>query len=143
MAYTLQKKVVKDTDSEFDNHAYGLTYPVRSGSTMFESTYNLVDAASANIRNLLLTRKGERIMLPEFGTGLHELLFEPMDDEFESKVQKTVIDSVKFWLPYVTIEEIDIDMSPEMKDRHRANLKLTFRVGDSLDLNQVTFTVQE
>ena len=143
MAYTLQKKVVKDTDSEFDNHAYGLTYPVRSGSTMFESTYNLVDAASANIRNLLLTRKGERIMLPEFGTGLHELLFEPMDGEFETKVQKTIIDSVGYWLPYVTIEEIDIDMSPEMKDRHRANMKLTFRVGDSIDLNEVTFTVQE
>ena len=30
-----------------------------------------------------------------------------------------------------------------MKDRHRANMKLTFRVGDSIDLNEVTFTVQE
>ena len=143
MATKLANQIVKDTDSDFDNHAYGLTYPVRTGSSMFESTYNLVDAASANIRNLLLTRKGERIMQPDFGTGLHELLFEPMDGEFETKIQKTIIDSVKYWLPYVTIEEIDIDMSPEMKDRHRANMKLTFRVGDSIDLNEVTFTVQE
>ena len=143
MATKVANQIVKDSDSDFDNHAYGITYPVRTGSTMFESTYNLVDAASSNIRNLLLTKKGERIMQPEFGTGLHQLLFEPMDDEFESKVQKAIIESVNFWLPYVTIDEIEVDMSPEMKDRHRANLKLIFRVGDSIDLNEVTFTVQE
>ena len=94
MATKVANQIVKDSDSDFDNHAYGITYPVRTGSTMFESTYNLVDAASSNIRNLLLTKKGERIMQPEFGTGLHQLLFEPMDDEFESKVQKAIIESV-------------------------------------------------
>ena len=143
MSYVLPKRIVKDTDSDFDNHAYGLDYPIRLGANLFKSTFNLVDAASANIRNLLSTRKGERIMQPDFGTGVHELLFEPMDGEFEKKIQKTIIDSVAFWLPYVTIEEIDIDMTPEMRDRHRADMKISFRVGDSIELNQVSFTVQE
>lgn len=143
MSYVLPKRIVKDTEQEFDNYAYGLNYPIKNGSNMFDSTFTLVDAARANIVNLLSTRKGERIMQPDFGSGMHEFLFEPMDTEFEQKIQKEITETVRFWLPYVTIEEIEVDMSPEMKDRHTANMRLTFRVGESIDLNEVTFTVQE
>ena len=141
MSYVLPKRIVKDTDSEFDNYAYGFQYPT-NGGLLFDPTYDLFEAAKTNLRNLLLTRKGERIMQPDFGTGLHELLFEPMDGEFESEIQKVIIESVTYWLPYITIEEIDIEMSPEMKDRNTANMRLTFRVADTIDTNEVTFTVQ-
>ena len=142
MSYVLPKRIVKDTDIELDNHAYGLDYSVVIGENMFKSTYTLADAARSNIRNLLQTRKGERVMQPEFGTGLHELLFEPMTDEFEQSVQKEITNSINYWLPYVTIEEIDIEMTDEMKDRNYANLNLTFRVGESIDSNQVSLVVQ-
>lgn len=141
MSYVLPKRIVKDTDSEFDNYAYGFQYPT-NGSTLFEPTYDLFEQAKTNLRNLLLTRKGERILQPDFGTGLDELLFEPMDNEFEKNIQNAVIESVSYWLPYITIEEIEIDMSDEMKDRHTANMIITFRVGESIDTNQITFTVQ-
>ena len=141
MSYVLPKRIVKDTDSEFDNYAYGFQYPT-NGGLLFDPTYDLLEAAKTNLRNLLLTRKGERIMQPDFGTGLHELLFEPMDGEFESEIQKVIIESVTYWLPYITIEEIDIEMSPEMKDRNTANMRLTFRVANTIDTNEVTFTVQ-
>ena len=141
MTYVLPKRIVKDTDSEFDNYAYGFQYPT-NGGLLFDPTYDLFEAAKTNLRNLLLTRKGERIMQPDFGTGLHELLFEPMDGEFESEIQKVIIESVTYWLPYITIEEIDIEMSPEMKDRNTANMRLTFRVANTIDTNEVTFTVQ-
>ena len=81
-------------------------------------------------------------MQPEFGTGLDELLFEPMTGEFETKVQKEITNSINYWLPYVTIEEIEIEMTDEMKDRNRATLNLTFRVGESIDLNQVSLSIQ-
>jgi len=141
MSYVLSKRIVKDTESEFDNYAYGFQYPT-NGGTLFEPTYDLFEQAKTNLRNLLLTRKGERIMQPNFGTGLHELLFEPMDSEFEQNIQKVVIESVNYWLPYITIEEIDVEMTDEMKDKNRADMKLTFRVGETIDTNEITFTVQ-
>lgn len=141
MSYVLPKRIVKDTDSEFDNYAYGFQYPT-NGGLLFEPTYDLFEAAKTNLRNLLLTRKGERILQPDFGTGLHELLFEPMDGEFENEIQKVIIESVAYWLPYITVEEIDIEMSPEMKDKNTANMRLTFRVANTIDTNEVTFTVQ-
>ena len=65
---------------------------------------------------MLLTKKGERIAQPDFGSGLQDLIFEPIDDEFESKLEDTITESVEYWLPYITIEEIDVDMRDEFKD---------------------------
>ena len=141
MAYVLGKKVVKDTE-EFDSYAYGITSPTKRGNTMFEQTFTSYDAAKSNLRNLLLTRRGERIMQPNFGSGLHSLLFEQADDELETKLEETITESVNFWLPYINIEEIDIQMTDEMKDRNQATMNIKFTVGNDIDLNELTFTVQ-
>lgn len=142
MAYVIGRKVIKDTESEFDSVAYGIASPTKRGNVMFEQTFTSLDAAKSNLRNLLLTKRGERVMQPNFGTGLHSLLFEPMDNEFEQKLQETITDSVRFWLPYITIENIEVDMSDEMKDRHTAGMKIEFTVGNNIDTQELTFTVQ-
>lgn len=142
MAYVLDKKVVKDT-KEFNDYAYGITLPVQRGNTgYFNQAFSSFEQAKANLKNLLLTRKGERIMQPNFGTGLHELLFEPMTDEFETKLQETITKNVNYWLPYINIEEIDIEMTDEMKDNHTANMTIQFTVGNQIDTQQITFTIQ-
>lgn len=142
MAYVIGRKVIKDTESEFDSVAYGIASPTKRGNVMFEQTFTSLDAAKSNLRNLLLTKRGERVMQPNFGTGLHSLLFEPMDNEFEQKLQETITDSVRFWLPYITIENIEVDMSDEMKDRHTAGMKIEFTVGNNIETQELTFTVQ-
>ena len=143
MAYVIGRKVIKDTESEFDSSAYGITSPTRRGAVMFEQTFTSYDAAKSNLRNLLLTKQGERVLQPEFGTGLHSLLFEQMDDvDFENRLEETITQSVGFWLPYITVESIEVDMSDEMKDRNMVGLKLGFRVGSDIQLNELTFTIQ-
>ena len=142
MSYILPKRIVKDTESEFDNYAYGFEYPTNSG-TLFNPTYSSFEAAKTNLRNLLLTAKGERVMQPEFGTGLHELLFEQMEDvEFEIKLQKTITDSVNFWLPYINIDEINVELTDEMKDKNQVGMNIKFSVGDNIETDNVTFTLQ-
>jgi phage baseplate assembly protein W len=142
MAYVLDRKVVKDT-KEFNDYAYGITLPVQRGNTgYFNQAFSSFEQAKANLKNLLLTRKGERIMQPNFGTGLHELLFEPMDSEFETQLQETITKNVNYWLPYINIEEIDIQMTDEMKDRHTANMTIQFTVGNQIETQQITFTIQ-
>jgi|TARA_B100000925_G_C21977654_1_gene460832 phage baseplate assembly protein W len=143
MAYIVGRKVVKDT-SEFDSFAYGITLPAKRGNTgFFEQAFTSFEQTKSNLLNLLSTRKGERIMQPEFGTGLHELLFEPMTSDFESKLTETIEGSVNFWLPYVTIKEIDVDMTDEMKDSHTARLNIKFTVGNQIETDEITLTIQE
>jgi phage baseplate assembly protein W len=143
MAYIVGRKVVKDTN-EFDSYAYGITLPAKRGNTgYFEQAFTSFEQAKSNLKNLLSTRKGERVMQPEFGTGLHELLFEPMTSNLETKLRDAITESVNFWLPYVTIKEIDVDMSDEMKDMNTARLNLKFTVGNQIDTQEVTLLIQE
>ena len=122
MAYVIGRKVVKDT-KDFDSYAYGITLPLRRGETgFFEQAFVSFEQAKSNLKNLLLTRKGERVMQPNFGTGLHSLLFEQIDDTFESRVQETITKNVNYWLPYVNIKNIDVEMTDELKDQNRVNL---------------------
>jgi hypothetical protein len=141
VAYVVGKKIIKDVDGDFDDHAYGFQYPT-NGGTLFKSTYTAYEAAKSNLRNLLLTAKGERVMQPEFGTGLHDLLFEQMGDDFENRLVDTITDSVNFWLPYINIDEINVELTDEMKDRNQVGMNIKFSIGDNIDTDNVTFTLQ-
>lgn len=143
MSYELSKKVVIDT-VEFNDFAVGLRLPLKNGEGgFFEQNYTTFEQAKSNLRNLLLTKKGERLAQPDFGSGLQDIIFEPIDAEFESKLEETITESVEYWLPYINIDEIDVDMRDELKDRNRVNVQIKFRVGESLELNSITFTVGE
>jgi len=142
MAYVLGSKIVKDTQ-EFDSYAYGITLPIKKGNTgYFEQAFTSFEQSKANLKNLLLTAKGERIMQPEFGTGLQSLLFEPMDDTFEDRLQDVITQTVSYWLPYINIEEIDVEMTDAMKDNHTAQMTIQFTVGNTIETQEITFTVR-
>lgn len=142
MAYILDKKIVKDTE-EFSNSAYGITLPVQRGNSgYFNQAFSSFEQAKSNLKNLLLTNKGERILQPDFGTGLQELLFEQITDDLEIQLESLITDSVNFWLPYIDIDEIVVDMSDEMKDRNTAGIHLKFSVGGQFESQELTFTVR-
>ena len=142
MAYVLGSKIVKDTQ-EFASYAYGITLPIKKGNTgYFEQAFTSFEQSKANLKNLLLTAKGERIMQPEFGTGLQSLLFEPMDDTFEDRLQDVITQTVGYWLPYINIEHIDVEMTDAMKDNNTAHMTIQFTVGNTIETQEITFTVR-
>ena len=141
MAYEISKKVVIDTE-EFNDYAVGLSLPLKNGDGgFFEQNFTSYNQAKSNLKNLLLTKKGERIAQPQFGSGLQSLLFEPIDSEFENKITDTITESVEKWLPYITIQDIFIDISDSNKDRNKVNVELKFRVGEAISLQTITFTL--
>ena len=141
MAIVLGKKLVIDSKT-FDDYAIGITLPIQIGNTAFNQSFKTIDQAKSNIKNLLLTKKYERLMQPNFGSGLQELLFEMNDDEFAEKLENTIIDSISTWLPYINVENIDIQQTNEMKDTNEVGVSITFRVGETTNLETVTFNVQ-
>jgi phage baseplate assembly protein W len=143
VAFVLNKKIVKDTE-EYSNYAYGITLPVKRGNTgYFEQAFSSFEQAKSNLRNLLLTKQGERIMQPNFGTGLHSLLFEQMTSQLERDLEETIVKSVGYWLPYINVKDIEVTMTDEMKDMHRAEIYVTFTVGNQIELQELTFIVKE
>lgn len=140
MAVILGSKPVKDL-REYNDYAIGIVLPLQIGDTAFNQSFKTFDQVRTNIKSLLLTKRRERVMQPLLGSGLHELVFDFNDNELASNIEEIVITSLQQWLPYVSIENIDIEQTNELKDANRVNISLTFRIGDSVDLNEVTFTV--
>src|SRR6056300_2015867 len=141
MAVELGRRIVKDT-KEFANYAIGITLPLQFGENTFEQAFLTKDQVKSNIKNLLLTKRGERIIQPEFGSGLQALLFEPNVDDLEGRIEDTINDSLQQWLPYVTAEEIDIESTDELRDNNRLNVSIKFRIGNDINLETLTFSVQ-
>ena len=143
MAYELNKKIVIDTE-EFNNYAVGITLPIQKGDEgYFRQSFRTFDQVRSNLKNLLLTKRGERIFQPDFGSGLHDLLFNPATEKFEEDLDKTVNDAVAKWLPYVILEDINIDISKEMTDNNQAKVSLKFRQEGDQTLDTLTFLVEE
>jgi len=143
MAYELNKKIVIDTE-EFNNYAVGITLPIQRGSDgYFAQSFKTFDQVRSNLKNLLLTKKGERILQPEFGSGLHDLLFNPATEKFEEDLENTINDAVTKWLPYVIVEDINIDISKEMTDNNQAKVSLKFKQEGDQTLDTLTFLVEE
>lgn len=141
MAVELGRKIVKDTP-QFANYAIGVTLPLVFGENTFEQSFLTKDQVKSNIKNLLLTKKGERILQPEFGSSLQELLFEPNVDDLEGRIEDVINEALEQWLPYITAEEIDIEATDELRDTNRINVSIKFRIGDDVNLESLTFTVQ-
>ncbi len=142
MAIELGQKSVKDTET-YNDYAIGLSLPLSFNSNTFTQTFETTEQVKSNIRNLLLTRKGERILQPEFGCPLTDFVFENITDELETKIEDAITDSIDMWIPYISVENIIIDISNELKDRNQVKVSLNFRVGDNVDLNEITFTVEQ
>jgi phage baseplate assembly protein W len=142
MAYEINSRIVKDTE-EFNDYAIGISLPIQIKTVAFAQTFKTIDQIKSNIVNLLSTKKGERLMQPEFGSGLQEALFENItEDDYGTKIENIINETFEFWLPYVTIENVELDFDNSLRDRNRVNMTLQFRVGEDINLNQVTFTIE-
>jgi phage baseplate assembly protein W len=141
MAIELGSKIVKDTKT-YNDYAIGISLPIQITNTAFTQTFNTTDQIKSNIKNLLLTNKGERILQPEFGSGLREILFDFNNDDIEGRIEDAINEAFEQWLPYVTIADIVVEQTDALKDRNQINLSLKFQVNGNVDLNEVTFNVQ-
>jgi phage baseplate assembly protein W len=97
-----------------DNNVFiGIDLPIRKSDGIegyFASTSTTIEAVKNNIKNLLHTNKGERLMQPTLGLNLRNYLFEPFTDDLSLQIQNEISETVGFWLPFVEIRELKINM---------------------------------
>ena len=81
-----------------------LTYDNEDGP--YRLNKKVGDVVKQNLKNLLLTIPGERIMLPKFGAGLYQVLFDPMVGDTYDRAASRVYDQVGRYMPFVNIESM-------------------------------------
>ena len=96
---------------------------------LFTNSFTTDEQAISNLKNLLLTRKGERYNLPTFGSSLLNLIFEPNTDELAQAMQDTIKEAVSFWLPYIQLTNIDVTTGQNNPGLiHQVNVSISFTV---------------
>jgi phage baseplate assembly protein W len=89
---------------------YGINFPFRESyiGKYLDVSDSTDEEVRSNLIHLLLTRKGYRYYLPDFGTRLYEYIFEPLDGPTFSEIEGEIRDSVEKYMPGVQITNISI-----------------------------------
>ena len=126
---TTKKPYIQD---ENKNVKIGIDLPIQlavSGSDgYFKTTSTTIEAVKNNIKNLIQTEKGERLMNPTLGLDLKKYLFEPFTSDLKDTITQDIVESFKFWLPFVNIRNLEISMndSNDGVGLHKMNINLSF-----------------
>lgn len=140
MAYVIGTKNNTFVESTIELQRYGLVFPLTSE---FKVSTNIIDQIKSNLINLLRTVKGERVMQPNFGCDLIKLVFEPNTDFFNERIEDEIESAVSFWMPFIIIENIDIQSSNEDKDFNRVYVHLTFKLDGQSTIQEITFPITQ
>lgn len=71
------------------------------------------DVISQSIKTILSTSKGERIMLPEFGSNLKEYIFEPLDISTGELIILEVEEALERWEDRISIIDVRVEEEPD------------------------------
>ena len=106
-----KKPFIEDRD---DNVFIGIDLPFRKSDGIegwYASTTTTITAVKNNIKNLLSTHKGERFMQPNIGLNLRKFQFEQFTDELRLQIENDILDTFEFWLPFVQVRDLEVQMS--------------------------------
>ena len=103
----------------------GITLPIRLGQTgMFDQSTTVIQQVRSNFKNLILTKKGERVGQPTLGCDLWKILFEPLTEETLENARLAVADAVDEWLSYIELTDFQITQTD---NDNIINIKCTYR----------------
>ena len=94
------------------------------------------DAVSVKrgIKNVLLTAPFERLFQPELGSGIKNLLFEPMTPLTEQRLEDACRGAIEAWEKRASV--ISIAVIPE-EEYNRYRVAILFKINNSLETEQV------
>jgi phage baseplate assembly protein W len=119
-----------------------INYPFKDSPKGFFLDLTETDnrAIKADLLHLLLTRKGQRLYNPDFGTRLLEYIYEPYDELTFSEVRAEIDNAVNIYLPQVRLNDLAVEPSPLSEYAVLVSIDYTitddiFEVSDLIQIN--------
>tara|TARA_R110002074_G_scaffold108023_1_gene233280 strand:+ start:2933 stop:3301 length:369 start_codon:yes stop_codon:yes gene_type:complete len=113
--------------------------PLRKDKTQpgYQHISELRELVKQNMKMVILTNPGERVMMPDFGVGITGLLFENISDLdtiqfYEGRISK----QISTYLPYVNVMGIAFDESEI--DSNKVSVRISYEI-PSLDEEDVLY----
>lgn len=84
-----------------------------------------IQSVMTSIDNILRTYRGERVMLPEFGSVLKDIVFETINSDLVDFISRDIKDVIETWDDRIDVEEVSFLSDP---DKNSISLQLSFTV---------------
>lgn len=99
---------IQPVKSQRDN-IHGLHYPLGSSNTGGIFSRNSgINMIKQSVEQLLLTDKGERIMLPNYGCNLRQYLFQPLDEDTFDSIREEIINAFDSYIVGAVIDKLRV-----------------------------------
>jgi phage baseplate assembly protein W len=115
-----------------DGRYINITYPFKNSPNGFFLNLNSTDADAikSDLMHLLLTRKGQRLYNPDFGTNLMKYIFEPEDNQSFEALKDEVTNTIKKYLPKLSVKSITVTQSEDSE--YAAVIRLDYVITDNV-----------
>ena len=117
---------------------YGIDFPFRDSQRgqFLKMTESPEREVRADLIHLLLTRKGSRYFLPDFGTRIYEYIFEQNDMISWALIEEEIRDAIKKYIPNLDVNSIIVISAEDDTDNRTFSAKeeedhRLFRVSDA------------
>jgi phage baseplate assembly protein W len=125
-----------------ENRFINIDFPFRDSEdgSFFKLNKTDRDAIRADLLHLLLTNKGDRLYLPDFGSDLRKYIFEPNDDITHGDIRDSLNETIKKYIPNLIVDEITFERD-DNEEKITVILKYTVTEGTFSieDTVQITF----
>ncbi len=126
--------------NENDDIFVGVTLPFKYGTTgHFNQSKTIKEQAFSNLKNLVLTGKGERIGQPTFGCDVNRIIFEPISETTSDTIEEAVRDAVSIWLPYITLNNVYVSFDNQDNNKITLSMEYSVNVEDPDSIETITF----
>ena len=112
----------------------------------YGSTKSIPEAVQQNLKNLILTVPGERMMDPEFGVGLYKYLFQNATPPTYDSVRMRIRSQTAKYLPFVDIHEIIMSGPDDDRFQSTSNflsIKIVYSIESMDDVNILTLSTDQ
>ena len=114
----------------------GWKYPVSIKNGKIASSEG-EDSIRESIMIILTTAKGERVMRPDFGCGINQLVFAPNNTSTATLVQFYIREALQKYEP--RIEVLDVSATPDGDERHKLNINIEYMVKSTNTKNNLVY----
>ena len=89
--------------------SFGIRVPITVDSgDGFTTLKTVKQMVKQNLKMLILTNPGERVMIPKYGVGLKTFLFESMGTGVEADIKSRIKNQVEHYMPIIRIQTVTV-----------------------------------
>lgn len=78
------------------------------------------------IKIIIMTRKGERVMKPEFGCNLQNYVFDILNNTTLNSMKRDILEALILWEPRIIEPEVNINF--DNKEKNKVNIEISYKV---------------